>query len=68
MFSEKSRKILGSTDFATGNFERVSRRRYRTRNEARADIFDDIEQFCNGRRRHSTLGSISPMEFENELN
>jgi putative transposase len=44
--------------------ERVSRRRYRLRDEARADIFDYIERFYNLRRRHSTLGGISPMEFE----
>lgn len=37
---------------------------YRTRNEARADIFDYIERFYNPRRRHSKLGDISLMEFE----
>lgn len=44
--------------------ERVSRRHYRTRDHARADIFDYIERFYNPRRRHSTLGGISPMECE----
>ena len=44
--------------------ERVSRRRYLTRDEARTDIFDYIERFYNPRRRHSRLGHISPMEFE----
>jgi putative transposase len=44
--------------------ERVSRRRYRCRDEARADIFDYIERFYNPRRRHSKLGGISPMEYE----
>jgi putative transposase len=44
--------------------ERVSRRRYRSRDEARADIFDYIERFYNPRRRHSRLGGISPMEYE----
>lgn len=44
--------------------DRVSRRRYRTCDEARADIFDYIERFYNPRRRHSTLGGISPMEYE----
>ncbi|MFN0040684.1 MAG: IS3 family transposase, partial [Burkholderiales bacterium] len=28
------------------------------------DIFDYIEVFYNSRRRHSTLGQVSPMEFE----
>ena len=44
--------------------ERVARRRYRDRDEARADIFDYIERFYNPRRRHSSLGGISPMEYE----
>ena len=38
--------------------------RYRTREEARADVFDYIERFYNPMRRHSTLGQISPVEFE----
>jgi putative transposase len=50
--------------FSTLKTERVHRRHYRTRDEARADIFDYIERFYNLRRRHSTLGQISPMEFE----
>ncbi len=44
--------------------DRVSRRRYRTRDEARADIFDYIERFYNPKRRHSTLGGLSPVEYE----
>lgn len=50
--------------FSTLKLERVNRSRYRTRDEARADIFDYIERFYNPRRRHSTLGQISPVEFE----
>jgi transposase InsO family protein len=37
---------------------------YRTRDEARADVFDYIERFYNTKRRHSTIGYLSPMEFE----
>ena len=37
---------------------------YRTRDQARADVLDYIERFYNPRRRHSTIGYISPMEFE----
>ncbi len=44
--------------------DRISRRRYRTRDEARADIFDYIERFYNPKRRHSTLGGLSPVEYE----
>ncbi len=45
--------------------ERVNRTRYRTRDQARADIFDYIECFYNRKRRHGYLGNISPVEFEN---
>ena len=48
--------------------ERLNRRRYRTRNEARAEVFDYIERFYNPKRRHSTLGGISPVEFEKRAN
>jgi len=50
--------------FASLKKERVYRTTYPTRAAARADIFDYIEAFYNSRRRHSTLGQISPMEFE----
>lgn len=44
--------------------ERVGRRIYRSRQEARVDIFDYIEVFYNRSRRHSYLGQVSPYEFE----
>lgn len=44
--------------------EPVSRRRYCTRDEARADLFDYIERCYNPRRRHSKLGNVSPMQYE----
>ncbi len=44
--------------------ERVNRVRYRTRDEARADVFDYIEVFYNRKRRHGYLGNISPADFE----
>ena len=44
--------------------ERVNRVRYRTRDEARADVFDYIEVFYNRKRRHGYLGNISPVDFE----
>jgi putative transposase len=50
--------------FASLKKERVYRTTYPTRNAARADIFDYIEAFYNSRRRHSTLGQVSPNEFE----
>jgi putative transposase len=50
--------------FSTLKVERVYRRRYRTREEAKADLFDYMEGFYNPIRRHSTLGGLSPMQFE----
>ena len=50
--------------FASLKKERVYRKTYTTREAARADIFDYVEAFYNSRRRHSTLGQVSPMEFE----
>ena len=44
--------------------ERVNRVRYRTREEARADLFEYIEVFYNRKRRHGYLGNISPDDFE----
>ncbi len=40
--------------------ERSARKVYKTRNDARADVFDYIEGYCNPRRRHC----LSPVEFE----
>ena len=51
--------------FSTLKTERLSNKTYRTRDELRADVFDYIERFYNPRRRHSTLGYISPVQFEN---
>ncbi len=53
--------------FSTLKRERVHRRVYRTRDDVRADVFDYIERFYNVRRRHSTLGGISPKEFEEKV-
>jgi putative transposase len=50
--------------FATLKTECIYPRRFATRRDARDAIFDFIEVFYNGRRRHSTLGYVSPMEFE----
>ena len=50
--------------FSSLKTERTARRTYRTRDQARADVFDYVERFYNPRRRHSTLGYLSPAEFE----
>ena len=50
--------------FSTMKIERCHRRHYATRHAARADIFDYIERFYNTTRRHSTLGNVRPVAFE----
>jgi len=50
--------------FSSMKTERVARKVYRTREEARSDVFDYIERFYNPTRRHSTLGYVSPAQFE----
>ena len=52
--------------FSSLKTERTARKMYRTRDEARADVFDYIERFYNPKRRHSTIGYMSPMEFERQ--
>jgi len=44
--------------------ERIRRKTYRTRDEARSDIFDYIERFYNRKRIHGYLGYTSPIEYE----
>jgi putative transposase len=44
--------------------EWVNQRQYRTREEARADIFEYIECFYNRKRRHGYIGLISPADYE----
>ena len=50
--------------FSSLKTERTARKTYRTRDQAKADVFDYIERFYNAKRRHSTIGYRSPMEFE----
>ncbi len=44
--------------------ERIKRKIYNTQDEARSDVFDYIEMFYNPKRRHSSNGDLSPIEFE----
>ena len=53
--------------FSSLKTERIGKRVYRTRDDARADVFDYIERFYNIVRRHSTIGYVSPVEFERKV-
>ena len=68
-----SRRVVGwsmnaamESFFSSLKTERTARRMYRTRDDAKADVFDYIERFYNPKRRHSTIGYLSPMEFERQ--
>jgi transposase InsO family protein len=54
--------------FGTLKTELVHHVRYRTRAEAKASLFEWIECWYNRRRRHSSLGYVSPEAFEARLN
>jgi transposase InsO family protein len=54
--------------FGTLKTELVHRVRYRTRAEARSSVFEWIECWYNRRRRHSSLGYVSPEAFEAQSN
>jgi putative transposase len=50
--------------FATLETELFDRRTFKSRDQARLEVFDFIEGFYNPRRRHSTLGNLSPARYE----
>ena len=51
--------------FSSLKTERTARKLYRTRDEAKADVFDYIERFYNPRRRHSTTRVSVPRGVRN---
>jgi len=53
--------------FSSLKTERIGKKVYRSRDEARADVFDYIERFYNPVRRHSTVGCLRPVEFERQV-
>ena len=50
--------------FSSLKKERIKRQIYRTRDDARSDVFEYIESFYNRVRRHSHLDLLSPLAFE----
>ncbi len=53
--------------FATLEWELIGQSDWQTRTEARRAIFEYIEVWYNRQRRHSTLGYLSPAEYETHL-
>jgi putative transposase len=58
---------MAESFFATLECELLDRRRFRSQAEARMAIFDWIEGWYNPRRRHSSLGRISPLTYERRV-
>ena len=52
--------------FKTPKRELPLDRKYDTRIEARQETFKFIELYCNTRRPHSSLGNLSPVEYERQ--
>ena len=52
--------------FSTLKQELVYHRQYQCRSQAKQDIFEYIQVWYNRKRRHSSLGYLSPEEFENK--
>ena len=50
--------------FHTLKVELIHRMKFRTREEAKRKIFEYVEMYYNTKRAHSTLGYLSPFEFE----
>ena len=50
--------------FSSLKKERIGRKIYGTRTEARTELFDYIEVFCKRKRRHRHFGGLSPEAFE----
>ena len=55
---------MAESFFATLECELLARRRFKTHAEARMAIFAFLEGWYNPRRRHSSLGRVSPLTFE----
>jgi transposase InsO family protein len=53
--------------FATLKRELLAQRRWATRAEASAALADDLDRWCNHKRRRSSLGYLSPAAFEARL-
>jgi transposase InsO family protein len=55
---------VAETFFATLNNELVNRRTWPSRLELQSAVFEYVEAFYNRQRRHSTLGMLSPVAYE----
>ena len=57
---------MAESFFATLECELLDRRRFKSQAEAKIAVFEFIEAFYNPRRRHSSLGYLSPANYERQ--
>ena len=62
----KAQNAVAESFFNLLKRERIRRRKYKTREEARQDVFDYIEFFYNPQRKHVRNGMLSPIAFEQQ--
>ena len=55
---------MAESFFCTLQLELLDRRHWQSRAELASAIFEYVEAFYNPRRRHSSIGNLSPVEFE----
>ena len=60
--------LLDQGETSCANRERIRRKTYRTREEARQDVFDYTETFYNPKRKHVRNRMLSPVEFKRQHN
>lgn len=58
---------MAESFFATLERELLNRRRFKTQTEARMAVFEWLEGWYNPHRRHSSLGYLSPVNYERRL-
>jgi putative transposase len=58
---------MAESFFATLERELLNRRRFTMQAEARIAVFECIEGWYNTHRRHSSLGYLSPVNYERRL-
>ena len=64
--SEASSVAVAESFFNLLKRKRVRRKTYKTRDDARQDVFDYIEMFYNPQRKHAKNGMLSPVELERQ--
>lgn len=63
---EFKRDAVAESFFNLLKREHIRRRKYKTRDDARRDVFDYIEMFYNPKRKHTNNGMMSPVDYKTE--